>query len=473
MPAAPRLSPSHPLIADQRVPIQGCSAWKGPLLVAHAWVVIGLVVVGTLASPVIAETPCAPGFETEARQTLLELDQTGGFTGTVLVARGGLVVLRHAQGLADRDRGIANRPDTRFRIGSTTKTFTAVAVLKLAEAGRLSIDDPLSRHLSDIPPAWSGITLRQLLTHTSGVPEFLAVEAFHESGLGRPHTPRELTAFVAAAPLDFEPGSDWRYSNTGYILLGQVIEAASGRPYGDYLGEALLTPLGMNDTGYETAGSVPTRGYGQSGSNWLDAPTVDPSNAYAAGGLYSTVDDLKIWGKALSDDQLLSAASRAVMFTAHSNAYGLGWSVDRRWDRDRLSHGGATPGFQTGFERYPQAQLTVVALSNSDLSAAEKLASDLAGLCLGAQPYPPEIAVPGDRLQAHVGTYVGAHGTSVVVERRDTRLTARFGDQPAALAFPTEDDRFFLKVSDAQLRFDPQGLTVRQNGQDHRFDRRP
>jgi D-alanyl-D-alanine carboxypeptidase len=258
-----------------------------------------------------------------------------------------------------------------------------------------------------------------------------------------------------------------------------VIEKVSGRSYGDYLRDEFFTPLGMADSGYETEDAIMERrasGYMRTRDGWAAGPFTAPSSAYAAGGLYSTVDDLLKWDQALYGDRLVSKAGRDLMFANYRNHYGLGWQVDETWGATRLSHGGATPGFQTSFQRYPDRRLTVAALSNSELGVAEKLATDLAGLCLGASVYPVEVALAPSALDALAGDYRDAKGSPVKVVRQGARLMAYFGDEPAATLYATGPAAFFMKVSDAQLSFRGEAgrtrtLVVHQHGKDYVFDR--
>lgn len=431
------------------------------------------------AAPAVAD--CVPGFQMEAQAAMGDLTRTQGFLGAVLVAVDGRPVLRTASGLANRDWGVANTPETRFRIGSMTKPFTAISILQLAEQGKLSVEDPISSHYAAAPQAWAAVTIRQLLTHTSGIPDYIFTESFQRNGLAHASTPQELVDHVSALPLDFPPGDGWRYSNTGYVLLGMIVEQASGQAYGDYVEAHIFKPAGMTDSGYERMSAIlPQRasGYISASDTWLNAPYLDSSNAYAAGGLYSTVDDLLKWDRALDAGTLLNAASQAAMFSDYRNHYGLGWQVDRKWDRDRLMHGGATPGFQSSFQRYPEVGLTVVALSNSEYGAAEKLATDLAAFCLGADPYPNEIPVPADVLDRYVGAYK-LNDMTVRVTRDGDRLVTRFGPQPPALLYATNETAFFQKVAEAILEFrlgeggEVAGMVVHQNGQDYTFNRLP
>ncbi|MBO9710822.1 MAG: serine hydrolase [Caulobacter sp.] len=448
---------------------------------------VGLIAVGAALvgiSAARAETPArcpARDFQAAAGQAIDTLAASQSFTGAVLVAVDGKPVLRRAVGEANREWHVANTVDTRFRIGSATKTFTAVAVLRLVDDGKVALDDPVAKYLPSLPQAWAGVTIRMLLSHTSGVPDYIYAPTFRDRETRLVQTPESLVALVRDKPLDFVPGAGWRYSNTGFVLLGMVIEKASGSPYATYLSETFFKPLGMADTGYETEDTVTPRrafGYMRTRDGWTAGPFIAPSAAYAAGALLSTVDDLLKWDQALYGDRLVSKSGRDLMFADYRNHYGLGWQVDEAWGARRISHGGATPGFQASFQRYPDRRLTVAALSNSELGVSEKLATDLAGLCLGASVYPAEVTLAPKALDAFTGDYRNADGFSVKVIRRDARLAAYFGNQPATTLYPMGPAAFFARESDARLSFrdgvgGSKAMVVRQNGTDYVFKGAP
>lgn len=443
---------------------------------------IGAVLVGVGAAK--AETPgrcSARDFQAAAERAVDTLAASQSFTGAVLVAVDGKPVLRRAVGEANREWHVANTVDTRFRIGSATKTFTAVAILRLVDEGKVALDDPAAKYLPNLPQAWAGVTIRMLLSHTAGVPDYIYAPTFRDREARLVQTPESLLALVRDKPLDFAPGAGWRYSNTGFVLLGTVIEKASERPYAAYLSETFFKPLGMGETGYETENAITARrasGYMRTRDGWAAGPFIAPSAAYAAGALYSTVDDLLKWDQALYGDRLVSKSGRDLMFADYRNHYGLGWQVDEAWGAARISHGGATPGFQASFQRYPSRRLTVAALSNSDLGVAEKLATDLAGLCLGASVYPAEVALAPKALDVFAGDYRNADGFPVKVVRQGARLVAYFGDQPATMLYPSGPAAFFTRDSNAQLSFRDQAgrvqaLAVRQSGAEYVFEHIP
>jgi CubicO group peptidase (beta-lactamase class C family) len=279
---------------------------------------------------------------------------------------------------------------TAFRIGSTTKQFTAAAVLKLVEAGHISLDDPIAKYVDVTPAAWSGVTLRQLLNHTSGIPDYVRTNGFIRGPARLDLGPEELLALVREEPLASPPGAKFAYSNTGYLLLGMVIERVSRRRYNEYIQEQILHPLGLAQTAYDDPQQiVPNRASGY----WLDgvlknARTMTTSSAYASGGLRSTVDDLLAWDLVLHGGRLVSRASVQAMFTDYGHGYGFGSFVQTRHGHRLWNHGGNVPGFSSAFERYPDDGLTVIVLTNIEGPGSERIAKELAGTYFGWAPYP-------------------------------------------------------------------------------------
>jgi CubicO group peptidase (beta-lactamase class C family) len=317
------------------------------------------------------------------------------FSGTVLVAKDGAPVLRKAYGLANREWNIANTPETRFRLGSLTKAFTAVAILQLQEAGKLSVDDPISKYYAGAPEAWRGITLKHLLTHTSGIPSYTALPGFMARDSKADRTPDEIIQLTRDKPLEFEPGSKYAYDNTGYILLGYVVEKVSGEPYARYVTSHIFEPLGMKASGYDTPEAIiPLRaaGYERRGGQVVNAAYLAMTLPYAAGSLYSTVDDMLIWDQALRSARVLKPESLKAMFTDQGFAYGFGWIIDRKFDRPRISHGGGINGFVTKFDRYQDDGLAIVVLANDTSMPVGSVADELAAAYFDR---PPRTATAG------------------------------------------------------------------------------
>ncbi|MEO0556986.1 MAG: serine hydrolase [Bacteroidota bacterium] len=318
----------------------------------------------------------------------------GLFNGTVLVADGGEVIYEKGFGHADMTWDIPNTPETRFRIASLTKQFTAALVLRLVEAGRLDLDAPISTYLPDYPAAQAeNVTLHHLLSHTGGVPEHTSRPDLNEI-MRQNYEPIDFLAFFAEEPLDFEPGSQFAYSNSGYYLLGVIIETVTGRSYASALQEVLLDPLGLDATTYDPFPEIAPQmahGYMPSGLNYVNAPYLDTSVPYAAGMLISTARDLFTWTEALHGGEVFDNAETLTRMTTpvlDDYAYGLGVSTLPFAGGVRaIAHSGGIPGFSTMLIHFPEDDRTVVVLDNTQGSAGSH-ARSLAGLLYG-QPVPP------------------------------------------------------------------------------------
>lgn len=257
----------------------------------------------------------------------------GGFAGAVLVARDGEILLDRGYGMANREWNTPNTGDTKFRLASVSKQFTAVAVMILSERGQLDLDAPVKAYLADAPAAWEGVTIRSLLNHTSGVPDFTRFDDY-EALKTRPTTTEALIGRLRDRPLDFASGETFAYSNSGYIILTAVIEKVTGRPYAAFVSETLFRPLGMNDSGYDSHAAVlPGRasGYTPTDQGVVNADYVDMSVPQGAGGLYSTTRDLLKWEQALFGGQLLQPSSLAELTTPGRGDYALGVEVKGGW----------------------------------------------------------------------------------------------------------------------------------------------
>ena len=310
------------------------------------------------------------------------------FMGAVLVARGESVLLNKGYGSANLEWEIPNSPSTRFRIGSVTKQFTAAAILLLEERGRLSVEDLVSKHLPDAPPAWAKVTVFHLLTHTSGIPNFTSFPDY-QSTMSLPVTTERLVARFRDKPLEFEPGEKMNYSNSGYALLGYLIEKISGQTYAQFLQENIFKPLGMSGSGYDSNSVViPHRaaGYGPGPNGPVNAAFLHMTIPHGAGALYSTTEDLLRWNLALYGGKLLSAASLKKMTTPFKNNYGFGIGISASGGPTRYAHNGGINGFNSFLTYYPESRVTVVVLANVNGPAADDLAGKLSALALAGTP---------------------------------------------------------------------------------------
>ncbi|HYP07424.1 MAG TPA: serine hydrolase [Bryobacteraceae bacterium] len=405
------------------------------------------------------------------------------FMGAVLVARGNQVVFSKGYGSANLEWKIPNTPNTKFRLGSVTKQFTGAAILLLQERGKLSVEDPVKKHLPDAPDSWDKISIFHLLTHTSGIPSFTG---FADYGKLRPFaaTPAELVAKFRDKPLEFEPGEKWVYSNSGYVLLGHLIEKVSEASYEKFVTDNIFKPLGMNDSGYDSnAAIIPRRasGYTPSPEGVRQAGFIHMTIPHAAGALYSTTEDLLKWHQGLYGGKLLQPASLQKMMKPFKSDYALGIGVTTAGQHVTVSHGGGIEGFNTHLEYHPDEELTLVVLGNVNGSAPSQIAKQLAAVAHGAavklQSERKEIKLPPQALSRYVGAYRMSPGLNTLITLEGERLMVKLGYQPSVEIFPESETQFFYKNVDAQIEFsvDPQGkateFVLRQAAKDMTFKR--
>ncbi|QEH38597.1 Penicillin-binding protein 4* [Aquisphaera giovannonii] len=311
---------------------------------------------------------------------------------SVAVVRDGKILLARGYGLANLELGVPAAADTVYQLASVTKTFTATAVMMLVKDGKVGLDDRIVDRLPGLPAAWKDVTVRHLLTHTSGIKSYTSTKDF-EKQMRRDFTRREILDLVAKEPLEFAPGEKWDYCNTGYFLLGMLIEKAASKPYAEFMAERVFGPLGMSRTRTNDLRAViPGRaqGYEWDGKAFRNGEYVSPTQPFAAGMLVSTVDDLVKWDAALRDHTLLDAATLEAMWQpaplpkGGKAQYGFGWGVSRVNGHRRISHGGGISGFSTELMRFPDDGLTVIVLTNAEGGAAGPIAAGIAGRVLPA-----------------------------------------------------------------------------------------
>jgi CubicO group peptidase (beta-lactamase class C family) len=341
LPAAPTLAPIAPTLVPTAEP-----PTSAPTL-------------APTAQPTVAPT-AVPDLATRIDTFINRLMKQGIFSGVVFVAKKGDVLFANAYGLADREHKTPNTLATRFQIASLTKQFTAVAILMLQAEGKLNVKDKVCAYIKPCPEAWAEVTIHQLLTHTAGMPQYFPDET-------RPITLENLLASFRDKPLEFAPGDHFEYSNSGYILLGAIIEQVSGQHYGDFLQARIFTPLGMADTGYNR----PEGAIGYAGQ--APAPLTNPTVIFSAGGLSSTAEDLYRWSQALDGDTLLPADLRALMFTPYIDTdapykerYGYGWFISSQEGALRQEHGGGIHGYRSEIMRFPERGITIILLCNRE-----------------------------------------------------------------------------------------------------------
>ena len=385
--------------------------------------------------------------------------EMGRFSGSILVAKGGKVLAAKGYGEANLEHGVPNTPRTKFRLGSITKQFTATAILQLEQRGKLSLEDPVKKHLPGAPAAWDPVTVHHLLTHTSGIPTYTGLPGYMKT-MFMPVTVYEMIAKFRDLPLEFQPGEKFQYDNSGYFLLGAIIEKVAGERYEDYLRKSIFEPLGMRDTGYDHFETIlPNRasGYTRDEGKVEHAAYLDMSQPYSAGSLYSTVEDLLIWDQALYTEKLLPKTALDRMFTPFKDNYAYGWMVDQAFNRKRIAHGGGINGFNTMISRFPDDRVLVVVLSNTETGDTGRMARDLSAMVFGEKYEAPkervEIKLDPARLDAFVGQYELRPGFILTVTKEDNQLMTQATGQGKFQVFPESDTKFFLKVVDAQVEF--------------------
>ena len=286
-------------------------------------------------------------------------------------------------GLANIELNVPVSPETVFEIGSITKQFTAAGILILEQEGKLSVDDKISAHLKNTPDSWTNVTIRHLLTHTSGIKSYTGLNGFE---LTKHLTQEQFIKEIAKQPMEFQPGESFKYCNTGFNLLGFIIENTSGQKYWDFMGKRIFQPLEMTTTTDRRPGNIITNraaGYEQTNHLWINRD-YDLTDVFSAGAISSTVGDLSKWNAALDSEKLLTAATKAKMWTPNKlnngkeTKYGFGWFVDVVEGHKNIGHGGSTSGFSATIQRFPDDKLAVIILTNTDEQIATTLAKKIA-----------------------------------------------------------------------------------------------
>ncbi len=319
------------------------------------------------------------------------------FNGAALVADHGQVIFKKGYGLANMEWNIPDAPDTKFRLGSITKQFTATLILQLAEQGKIDLTAPISRYLPDYPKGpGDRITIHELLNHTSGIPGYTELPEFGAKSR-ETSKPADFIAFFANRELLFEPGTKFSYSNSGYFLLGVILEKITGQSYERLLQEHIFDPAGMHDTGYDSTAPLLTKrawGYDSTLDGYRNTSYIDMSLPFSAGSLYSTAQDLFRWDRALYTDKILSSASKNKMFTPGLSDYGYGWFI-RKGAVTTVEHDGGINGFNTLISRDLEPQRLIVLLNNTGGAPVDAMAKGVRAILDGHNPeFPKQPASP-------------------------------------------------------------------------------
>jgi len=383
----------------------------------------------------------------------------------VLIVKGGEALVQKGYGLADLELGVPIAPDMVFRIGSITKQFTAVAILMLEQEGKLSLQDDLTRFLPEYPSGGKTITVEHLLTHTSGIKSYTALPGWMDK-LREDVEPEEVVALFQDEPMDFEPGSAWLYNNSGFFLLGLIIEKVSGQGYAEFLEERIFEPLGMSQTSYgDPRRIIPrrARGYHKEEGEFVNAPYLSMAWPYSAGSLLSSVGDLVKWDQALYGEKILPQATLERMWTPYRlsdgevTEYGYGWGIGEFAGRKVIQHGGGIHGFSSFVLRIPEEKLFVAVLSNNpeDGRSPSFLAQLAASIALGEAPKREAVQVPPAVLERYVGVYRVEDDDAVrwVTIEHGQLHTQRTGGAKFR-ALPAANNDFFYEETLSRFRFE-------------------
>lgn len=419
-----------------------------------------IVILLFVSSNILAQS-VAPNQTTAAKidEYMNAAVKVNNFSGSILIARDGQTVISKGYGMANYELDVPNAPQTVFRLGSITKSFTATGVMMLQERGKLNVNDSICKYLNDCPTAWQPVTIRHLLTHTSGIPSYTELPDYNKMMM-LPVTHAEMIGRFRDKPLEFAPGEKADYNNSGFYLAGVIIERVSGKTYEEFLQENIFTPLGMTNTGYDSHRRIiknRAAGYAMPGGTRINSPYIDLTVPFAAGALVSTVEDLFKFDQALYGEKLLTRKSLDEMFTPFKNNYGYGWDNLMELGRRKIEKGGISNGFTANLSRFTDDRVTIIALGNNTNSHVRAATLDLAAIVFGA-PYkiPQErraIKVDRKTLEKYVGQYQPESGSVITVTLEGGKLMRQIGTQAKVELFAETETEFFMKASDALIKF--------------------
>ena len=414
-----------------------------------------------LRSLELASGACGQDSTVQRLQDLADAYAKGrGFNGSILVARKGIILLEKGYGWRDRAKRLPNDGQTQFQIASTTKTFTSTVILRLIAANKLALTDKLSRWYPELPYGDS-VTIEQLLTHTSGIWDFTRGEPLYQAD------EQKMISIFRSHPLDFPPGTDWRYSNSNYELLGYIVKRVTGQDYFRTVRATIFEPLGMRSSGFDfTHLSSKEKAVGYkllTDSMGVADEFSDSSVVFAAGSIYSTVEDLYRWHRGLEDGKVLDTAWQEKAYTKFMSHYGYGWTVDSVGDKKVVSHSGSIAGFGSDFERVPADDICVIVLSNKSKSTfmVQNISQKMLAILYG-RPYtlPSGWVVkelPAAELQSYSGSYDLKELNLVFrIWVEDGELFGQSENRagPRATMEATGNDHFIIKEDeDAEISF--------------------
>jgi CubicO group peptidase (beta-lactamase class C family) len=382
------------------------------------------------------------------------------FNGSALVAKNGTVLLNKGYGYRNATDKVANNEQSIFQLGSITKQFTSTVILKLQEEKKLSVSDKLSKYFPGYPKGDS-VTIEQLMTHTSGIYSYTNDPNFMANEVTKPANRDMMMALFRDKPYDFSPGTSWNYSNSGYSLLGYIIEAVTNKPYEQAVRKYIFTPLHMTRSGFDFTNLISkekaTGYFTLNDKGKVKAPIVDSSVSYSAGAIYSTTGDLYLWHKALQKNKILSKAQQEKAYSPVKNKYGYGWVIDSIEGKRRVSHGGGIHGFVTNFVRVPEDDICIVLLSNASNPTLSEITKSIFAILYGKEyKLPAErvaIKLPEEKLKEYEGEYEITTDLHVIMSVKDGELVAAPTGQRTDLLYAEKEDFFYSTSTDLQVEF--------------------
>ena len=386
---------------------------------------------------------------------------------TILVAKEGKIIYHKAFGLANMELSVSMNPNNVFEIGSMTKQFTAVSILMLLEQGKLNIDDEITKFIPGYPTHGKKITIHHLLNHTSGIKSYTSMNLTEIAR--KDMTPTEIIDYFKNEPMDFDPGEEWRYNNSGYILLGDIIEKVSGKSYEDFVEQNIFKPLGMDNSYYGHKNEIiknRASGY-QTRDGFVNASYLSMSLPYAAGSLMSTVEDLYKWQKGLNSNALIKKETlqKAFQNTKLNNGkptyYGYGWSINEINGSPSLEHGGGIFGYTSYGVYIPEKDTYVATLTNCNCNSPTDITIEAASIAIN-KPYTSKIVskISLDKLEKLVGVYEFEDKAIRFITLEGDQLYSKRDGGGKFKIFPRDENNFFFEDSFSEIEFVVRGKKV-------------
>ena len=405
---------------------------------------------------ILAQLSIAQKLEKQFDELMSEMFTSEGPGAVALVVKNDKVIYRKAFGMANLELGVKMRPENVFRIGSITKQFTAAAILKLRDEGKLRLDDDITKYIKGYPTHGHKITIQHLLTHTSGIKSYTSMQEWDGEVRKKDFTPESLVDYFKNQPMDFSPGEEWRYNNSAYVMLGYIIEEVSGMTYAEYIDSSFFKPLNMSSSYYgSTSKLIKDRAYGynKNQEDYVNADFLSMTQPYAAGSLLSTVDDLYLWYKAVMEDKVISKASREeahstyVLNNGEKTGYGYGWGIGNIQGSPYIEHGGGINGFLTSSIYLPEEKVFVTIFSNCNCNYPDGISKHMAAYAIG-KPYEWEaISLAEDLMKEYEAVYESDKDEQRIITFEDGQLySVREGGKKYKV-FPYAKDEFFFEGS--------------------------